>query len=454
MRTLKIFMGILMLSPLYAQSPWDVIWSRIIDNGGDDIIMDLETDWDGNFVGVGYTDSYDLYSDLLLVKLDSSGNALWQKVVGPGNNSTDYGMSVAIDSSGYYLVAGHTDVNGYLDTWFLKVDSGTGDTIWTRTFDLGSIDRVMDVAVDGGGNYVATGFVYYSTRDFFVMRLDSSDGDTLMLRIFVSSGYNESIRSVALYPDGDIVVGGTRQSDSDYSTDGMVVRLDSMGNIIWSVYIDGGGNDYIRDIIVDSDGHIAFAGYSDSYSDSFDVWVGRIAPDGSILWTANAGTVRNDYSFSLFQDAQGRYVVSGFTTEASSGTDALFHVINPYDGGVVDSHFLDLAYEDIIRVGLPVGDCGYAFAGYITSTDDDALFLRMRGCPSTDTAEGFESVFTNVYGGVRLNVDGVIEVFSSAGKRLMQRRAGAGEIIHLPSGIYIMTVKTHNRLIHSRVFVR
>ncbi len=104
-------------------------WRRIF--GGADIDVGkkvLLTD-DGNYLIVGTTFSFSsgdlpyLRGDIYLIKLDTEGNTVWQKVKGI-SNSDEYAETAALTSDGGFVVAG----SGYGQMMAAKFDAN-GDTI-------------------------------------------------------------------------------------------------------------------------------------------------------------------------------------------------------------------------------------------------------------------------------------------------------------------------------------
>jgi len=130
----------------------------------------------GGYVAVGSTSSDDgdvvgkhpglePSEDVWLVKIDETGNLIWQKCL--GGSGTDQGEAIVKTSSGGYAIAGSTqsndgDVSGNhgssSDAWIVEVD-GVGNKIWQRTFGgTGQFgDSFFDLIKNPGNEYVAAG---------------------------------------------------------------------------------------------------------------------------------------------------------------------------------------------------------------------------------------------------------------------------------------------------------
>ena len=89
---------------------------------------------DGGYALAGHTASFGAGSyDAWLVKVDASGNAMWNKTY--GGASSDKAYSVVQTSDGGYALAGFTDSfgAGNYDAWLVKVDA-SGNAMWNKTY--------------------------------------------------------------------------------------------------------------------------------------------------------------------------------------------------------------------------------------------------------------------------------------------------------------------------------
>jgi len=111
-------------------------------------------DLDGNTGSFG--------SDIFLVKYNSSGTKQWTKQL--GTSSCDFGNVVITDSSGNIYVTGYTNGgldgntnSGYTDIFLVKYNS-SGTKQWTKQLVTSSWDEGKDVTTDSSGNIYVTGF--------------------------------------------------------------------------------------------------------------------------------------------------------------------------------------------------------------------------------------------------------------------------------------------------------
>ena len=121
------------------------VWRRTIGGTYDDLARAVTTTPDGGYVVAGGSFSTDGdvsgargFGDFWVVKLNSSGNLVWQKTL--GGTRSEEARAITTTADGGFLVAGSTlsedgDVKGYHgskyqdDVWVVKLDC-FGNLIW------------------------------------------------------------------------------------------------------------------------------------------------------------------------------------------------------------------------------------------------------------------------------------------------------------------------------------
>lgn len=208
-----------------------LIWQKALGGQSEDEAHSIQRTSDGGYIVAGRTVSNDGDVsgnhgnwDYWVVKLNSSGNLIWQKAL--GGSSTDRAYAVRQTSDGGYIVAGESfsndgDVSGNhgdFDQWIVKLD-GLGNLVWQRSLGGGAIDRAYAVQQTSDGGYIVLG--------------ESSSNN------------------------GDI-------SGNHGSYDLWMVKLDNLGNLTWQKAMGGSNTDSGRSLEETSDGELIVAGYTSS----------------------------------------------------------------------------------------------------------------------------------------------------------------------------------------------
>src|SRR5207247_1541524 len=141
--------------------------------------------------------------DAWIVKLDVSGNLLWEKSL--GGSGDDYAYSIQQTNDDGFIVAGSSPSNdgdvsgnhGHTDFWIVKLDED-GNLLWQKSFGGSDYDQAKSIQQTVDGGYVVAGYSY------------STDGD-----VSINHGAN------------------------DY----WIVKLDTIGNLVWQKSLGGSNYD-------------------------------------------------------------------------------------------------------------------------------------------------------------------------------------------------------------------
>ena len=241
--------------------------------------------------------------------------------------------AVAMQPGGKVVAAGYTTVaagnsNGavYSLTPDGKPDSGFG-TAGARALDRGGIEYAEAVAVQPDGKILVAGYTYVN-NDAFVYRLNADGTDDLSfngsgVRLLDRQG-SEYAYSVALQPDGKILVGG-----SVTGRDAVVWRLNADGSSDMGFgtggarVLDRGGDEVADAIAVQPNGKIVVVGATSVNADAV-VW--RLKSDGTSdqSFLSMGGRALDyggsEHAFGLGLQPDGKIVIAGEAIPAAGNT--------------------------------------------------------------------------------------------------------------------------------------
>ncbi len=298
--------------------------------------------------------------DFWVVKLDSSGNLLWEKSL--GGSKDDFATSIQQTKDGGYIVAGGTfsndgDVTGHhgqtitADYWVVKLDAN-GNKQWEKSYGGSNGDIAMSVIQTKDGGYVVAGnstsnngdvsgvhdFIY---GDFWIIKLNSQ-GNLQWQKALGGSDY-EQANSIQQTKDGGFITcGWSRSNDGDVSGnhgdyDFWVVKFDAAGNVTWKKSLGGSRGDLAYSIEQTTDNGYIIAGGTNSNDGDVsglhgrlgkeDFWVVKLDVNGILQWQKTLGGTEFEEGRSVDQTKDGGYIVAGW-----SGWD------NPNNGDVTGNH--------------------------------------------------------------------------------------------------------------------
>lgn len=239
--------------------------------------------------------------DGFLAKFDSCGNVLWSTYMGGAN--FDSAERLALTRDDHVVVCGYTSSlntfttsgcfqsihDGSYDAFISKIDP-TGHVVWSTLFGKAGGDFAFDITVDafnniiiGGtttstGLYTVTGTSFQvnlkGNTDAFIARFSPSGA--LRWSTYYGGNNSEDIHVVATDLQGNVIATGESfstnlntstgayQSLNAGSSDGYIIKLDSMCTRIFSTYIGGGDVDDIRGVSCDAASIIYVAGHTNS----------------------------------------------------------------------------------------------------------------------------------------------------------------------------------------------
>ncbi len=209
----------------------EVEWSKSLSSDLDERAYTvIQTSDRGYLVGGSKNNTADT-NLFYLVKLLENGMVDWQKSYEV--NASDVGGNIRTlkqTSDGNYIIAGERISYGSgPDAWILKLNP-SGDIIWQKNYQLNKDDYVGSIVQTTDGGYLLGGSTKpeAASSDLFVLRLNS-DGDLLWnKKIDNLNNNNSNLDTLQETNDMGILVGGIFNFDP--SNPFGVLKLDSNGN--------------------------------------------------------------------------------------------------------------------------------------------------------------------------------------------------------------------------------
>jgi len=138
----------------------EIIWEKKYQNEIYDFgRIDIQKTIDGGYIIVGNINWDSSICEIWLLKIDSNGEILWDKVF---SDYAPYQEAYAVreTNDGGFIIAGITGCNGYgSDALIIKTDN-QGEEIWVNNKELKGYQYIYSVEQTTDGGYIFTGYLY------------------------------------------------------------------------------------------------------------------------------------------------------------------------------------------------------------------------------------------------------------------------------------------------------
>jgi len=254
------------------------------------------------------------------------------------------------------------------------------------------------------------------------------DCKSMVFSTYLGGTGEESMPSTAVDREGNVyVVGATRSVnfpcvnayDATYNGgyDLFLTKLNSTGNVMYSTYFGGSGDDWWGRVVLDSAGFIYLVGmtkstnlpvlnaFDNSFNGGDDIFAAKLSPDGQALqYCTYLGGPGVEENHALDVDRAGCIYLSGLAPDGFPTTPGAFS--QTYGGGIADGYVTKLSadgsslvyssylggndFEDVS--GMYVDDSGHAYVSFGTVSSDFPVIDAY--CPLFDGQQAFITKFS------------------------------------------------------------
>ncbi|MCB1203141.1 MAG: hypothetical protein KDN18_02695 [Verrucomicrobiae bacterium] len=301
--------------------------------------------------------------DMVLVKLDPAGEAVW--VSGLGGSKTDRAYGADTDAAGNIYVTGHfesadLEVNGETlenagdyDVFTAKF-SPAGKILWVRTAGGEGYDYGHGLVVDGSGDVIITGAIQGESkfgevkiageekgRAIFCAKY-GPEGDLKWVR--TTSGVSGSGHGIAVDGEGNLYLGGNVSGTGSFgkvaieapTQAAFALKLTPAGEGIWASVIPGSHGALYHEITCDASGRVWGAGmfkgavavagetFASSGEKDNDGLIVHLDSEGRVKWARQLHGNGTDYCLGVATDGKGKvYVCGDFNADTELAGKAL-----------------------------------------------------------------------------------------------------------------------------------
>lgn len=298
-----------------------------------------------------------------------------------------------------------------------SVFAATGDIQdkgWDRLLGGSMTDVLNGVVATSDGGFIAIGSTVDNPINFQDQTVGDTDGmvvktdhrGTVIWNKFVGGNGNDELNAIVKLSDGSLLVAGTSTSSANGdiqdtnsgAKDGLLVKYNSNGDLLWTKLIGGSKDDIFYDVITTTDGGFLVAGYSDSTASgkitdtnngngTYDGYIVKFDSDGNVQWDNLFGSPEYDVFHSVIQTSDGGYIAVGNANGGAHGTNTGGEITDIPDSGLMPNDALLVKFDasgamvwndlfggsghDIFYCVIPVSDGGFAAVGSTFTIDGD-----------------------------------------------------------------------------------
>lgn len=336
-------------------------------------------------------------SDFWLLKITKSGEKVWSKTY--GGSDDENAARITKTNDGGYLLSGYTSSNdgdvsgneGFQDYWIVKVDA-TGNKVWDKNFGFSGSDQAYKAFQTSDGGYFITGFfdvsasggegndlqkgVLHGVGEYWGIKLDAN-GTKQWRRYFGGTNNDRSYDALETEDGGFLMTGTSESTDFDKtdpkgSYDYWGVRLTSSGDLVWTKSFGGSEIDNSYASIITADGNYIMVGDSRSADQDVtsprgnaDAWLVKFDDSGNKIWQKSFGGTQFDTAHSIVQRENGDYILSGHSRSADGDLQT--------NNGVNDAWIFVIDSNGGLKFEKSIGGSGLDFASEAIETSDSKI---------------------------------------------------------------------------------
>ena len=329
----------------------NLIWKKILGGALVDNVKSVVKAQDGGVIVAGTSNSTDgAFSvthgrdEVMITKLDSNGNIVWQKLF--GGSEWDQAVAIRQFRDNQYVVIAMTNsrngdvINPYPTStlsfsWLFGINE-SGNMVWQKVLSDTLYTRAYDMQVTPDKKFVIAGYKNGTFTPSKLLKTDSL-GNELFLKSYVNPGHDYYIHSLVVESDSTIAFAGMIEAGSSSPSclgthgwwDGWVGKTDKDGNLLWQKMLGGTNQDQFNGIRKDNSGGYLVAGSSSSNNgnvsglhtnnNTTDAWFVKLDNNGNLLWQKMVGGNYDDIANKTIQLPNQDIIVIGQANSYNNG---------------------------------------------------------------------------------------------------------------------------------------
>ncbi|MBK9422380.1 MAG: T9SS type A sorting domain-containing protein [Flavobacteriales bacterium] len=325
MKHVLALIGLLLVVTTAMAQPGRLDPGYYVGTGTNDVTLAMALDQDGKTVIGGAFTTYNGTVRNRVARLNTDGSL--DLAFDPSSGANDAVGAVAVQSDGKIVIGGgFSSYNGVARSRIARLNSdGTLDAGFEAAATTDQTVRCIAVQPDGkiviGGTFTH----YNGTPANSIARLNADGSQDLSFdpgtgATGATIGY-ANIYAVALQPDGKIILAGSFSQYNGLTRNG-ITRINSDGSLDTGFNPQdpdgiGGANGPVNCLALQPDGKILFGGFFTTYNNAPRKYVARLNSDGSLNYAFHPSPGPSNYLECLAVQPDGSIVMGGAFTSYS-----------------------------------------------------------------------------------------------------------------------------------------
>ncbi len=267
------------------------------------------------------------------------------------------------------------------------------DTLWTKKFGGAGIDLGNEIIQTSDGGFAVAGYTTsfdVVQRDAYVVRLDTL-GNIIWQKTY-GGNLLEQAYSIKQSLDGGFIISAFRYG---LTSNLWLIKTNANGDTSWTKNIGYDENDFGTNLQLTDDGGLLVVGYTDSdiiSNGDRDVWLLKFDSTGNQLWEKTFGGESADEGFKLLKLDDGNLIIAGYSESFSGGDRDGWIVKTSSSGNFIWSNSFGGGSYDEFTAAAEDEEGNLYFTGTTESSGDRNLWV-------VKTDSGGNLIFTKSYGG-------------------------------------------------------
>lgn len=196
-----------------------------------------------------------------------------------------------------------------------------------------------------------------------------ADGQIAFRKLYSNNGYDYG-QGIVQLPDSSYVICGSSSSFGDGPSQAFLLKIDSLGNYLWSNHYGGSESEWARRVLY-KDGDCFFGcGYTNSFGNGgYDIFLFKTDLNGQLLWQKIIGGFNWEKVNDAILTPDNGVLMVGESNSTTNGDNDIYVVKTNYDGDTLWTKRMGGLGEDRAYAVELLNDSTFFVAGEIYVSD-------------------------------------------------------------------------------------